>query len=173
MTSNVDWEDLARTLGSLRDSGESSGTEMARQAIELMLGEDVMQEAVDHYISGQPGSELARAVLWHIQPWSAMERCYEIFRNGKNLEDRRSAVELLRVVADRRVVQWLTEFFNDPDPAIQQWGVGIVDQLAFSQLIQASEARAILDGIRTTENPQIQETITFIESYLQERTDRS
>lgn len=173
MTSKVDWEDLARILGSFHDIGETSSSAVATQAIELMLGEDVMRDAVDHYISGQPGSELARAILWHIHPWSAMERCYEIFRNGENLEDRRAAVELLRVVADRRVVQWLTEFIDDPDPAIRQWGVGIVDQLAFSQLIDPVETRVILDGVRSSVDPGIQETIALIESYLQGRTDRS
>lgn len=173
MTLHVDWEDLARSLGSLTESGEASGTEMARQAIELMLGEAVMRDAVDHYVSGRPGSELARSVLWHIHPWSAMERCYEIFRHGESLEDRRAAVELLRVVADRRAVQWLPEFFDDPDPAIRQWGAGIVDQLAFSQLIDPLETRVILDGIRGSDDPSIQETIAFIESYLQDRTDLS
>ena len=169
MTSSIDWESLAKKLGSLKDFGETSSSEMARQAIELLLGEDAMRKAVDHYVSFQPGFELARAVLWHIHPWSAMQRCYEIYRDSKDLEHRRTAVELLRVVADRRALPWVQEFLQDPDPGIQQWGIGLVDQLSWSSLINLDQARSILDSARQHENPHVRERISFIESYLRER----
>jgi hypothetical protein len=142
---------------------------MAREAIELLLGEDAMREAVDYYVSFQPGSELARCVLWEIHPWSAMQRCYEIYRDGKDLGDRRAAVELLRVVADRRALPWVQDFLQDPDPVIQQWGMGLVDWLAWCELIEPDETRSILDSARQHENPHVREKISFIESYLGKR----
>ena len=51
----------------------------ARQAIEILLGEEILRQAVDYYISAEPGSELARYVLWQIHPWSAMNHCYADF----------------------------------------------------------------------------------------------
>ena len=82
---------------------------------------------------------------------------------------RRTAVELLRVVADRRALPWVQEFLQDPDPVIQQWGMGLVDQLSWSRLINPDQTRSILDSARQHENSHVREKISFIESYLKER----
>ena len=72
MSKVVDWEALARQLGAFENGGVYSST-MAKQAIEILLGEEIFQSAVDYYISFQLGYELARFVLWQIRPWSAMK----------------------------------------------------------------------------------------------------
>jgi len=68
-------------------------------------------------------AERPRSVLWLLRPWSAMLPCRELFSTAGDLQVRRSAVELLRVVADRRVVPWVPTFLADPDPGIQRWGM--------------------------------------------------
>ncbi len=78
MSRVVDWEALARQLGAFeghRHGTEFSSSGMAKQAIEIILGEETLKSAVDYYISGQPGSGLARSVLWQLRPWSAMQYC--------------------------------------------------------------------------------------------------
>jgi hypothetical protein len=119
-TERIDWDALARELGSIRAPDEvgteSGGTELACEAIERLIGPACLANAVDYYISLQPSFELARSVLWHVHPWSAMVRCREIFASESDLQTRRSAVELLRVVADRRVLPWIPEFLADRDP---------------------------------------------------------
>lgn len=169
MATKIDWKNLAEKVGSLRGNSEVSSSLMGKHAIELMLGEAAMRDAVDHYTSFGPGREIARQVLWEIRPWSAMLRCREIFRNGETLEDRRAAVELLRVVADRRALHWVEEFLHDPDPVIQSWGIGVVDQLIFSRLIEPGEAASILDAASRHANPAVRERVAFIEDYLRKR----
>src|SRR4051794_31582783 len=50
----VDWHTLAQKLGTLRDGGESGGSDLGRQALELIVGADALRAAVDYYIAGEP-----------------------------------------------------------------------------------------------------------------------
>lgn len=95
MSESIDWEALAVQVGALTGDQESGGRLYAQRAIEILLGEDNMRQAVDYYILGEPGSELARFVLWQIHPWSAMKHCYDICKSNADIEVRRSAIELL------------------------------------------------------------------------------
>lgn len=126
MKEEIDWKALALRLGTLKpgEPGESGGSRYAQQAVGLLLGGDNLRKAVDHYVSGEPGFELARSVLWLIRPWSAAERCYELYRSEKEVETRRMAVVLLRDVADERALSWVDEFLEDEDAGIQGWGAG-------------------------------------------------
>ena len=166
MKEPIDWEQLARQLGSLRQDGESSGSDAAKRALELRLDEDRLRAAVDYYIAGGPGAELARSVLWRVHPWSAMQRCYEIYRSDADVETRCTAVELLRVVADRRALPWAREFLDDPDPGIQIWGAGMVDQLLWSGLVEREECGDLLLSINGHSNVQVRERAEFIRSYV-------
>ena len=78
-----------------------------------------------------------------------MQRCYEIFESGEALDDRRAAVELLRVVADRRALAWIPELLADEDAEIQAWGAGVLDQMIWSELIDADEAEDLLQRSAT------------------------
>jgi hypothetical protein len=165
----IDWQSLASQLGLLREDGESSGSRHACEALETLLGEDNLRRAVDHYISGKPGSELARSVLWHIHPFSAMRYCYDIFKSDLPIEIRRSAVELLRVVADKRAVDWIYEFLNDDDLEIQSWGAGVLDQLLWSELIYPEEIEHLLVKAETHSNIGVRERAEFIRGFLRKR----
>ena len=173
MSEVVDWEALDGQVRTFEDgedcsSGMSSG--MAKQAIEILLGEETLKSAVDHYISGgKPGSELARFVLWQIHPWSAMKYCYDIYKSEEDIEDKRMAVELLRVVGDRRALEWIGEFLDDPDVGIQIWGVGLLDQLLCSDLVEPKEAKELLKKAKKHTNPQVRETAKFVRKYLKNR----
>ena len=134
MSEPIDWLKLSQNY---REREQRSLT--ASVAIEQIIGEDVVRQAVDYYVGWKPESELARSVLWQLRPWSAMQRCYEIYRSDAAVEDRRTAIELLRVVADERVLDWITEFLTDPDAGIQNWSMGILDQMLFGGDIRNSE----------------------------------
>src|SRR6266511_3757860 len=143
--STIDWRDLAQRLGSLEASGgEQAGSRMARLALDEIIGAEVFRSAVDHYVSRAPGAELARHVLWLVHPWSAMERCHEIYTERSELGACRNAIELLRVVADRRALPWIATYLADEDPEIQCWAAGIVDQLLFSDLVEVEECEFLL-----------------------------
>lgn len=169
---NIDWEQLATRLGAIRDDrSEHSSTSLARQAVEAIIGPPACRAAVDHYVSQASGAELARSVLWHIHPWSAMERCYEIYRDSQVPEERQSAIELLRVVADGRVLPWIPRFLADPDEGIQIWGAGIVDQLLWSRRLEAEDCVDILAQMEGHSNQQVRERHEFIRSYLTSREE--
>ncbi len=169
MSRVVDWEAFARQLGAFEDN-EIYSSGMVKQAIEMLLGEETLQSAVDYYISGKPGSELARFVLWQIRPWSAMKYCYNIYKSDEDIENKRTAIELLRVVSDRRALKWVGEFLGDPDPGIQLWGIGLLDQLLWSDLVEPEEAKELLKKAKKHTNPQVRKTAKFVQKYLKNRT---
>lgn len=169
MIEPIDWEHLAKQLGTLRPDGESCSSDDAGRAIESIIGEEQLRAAVQYYIAGRPGSELARFVLRQLRPWSAMQHCYEIYRSRAALEDRVSAVELLRVVADRRALPWLIEFLGDPDPGIQLWGAGLLDQLLWSRLVEPEECFEQLRMLDGHKNEMVREKAVFIRGFLQNR----
>jgi hypothetical protein len=162
----IDWEGLARRLGSLSDDGERGGTDLAQQALEQILGEAEVRAAVDYYVSGRRGFELARSVLGLLRPWSAMQRCYEVFRTDPDPESRRSAVELLRAVADRRALAWVPEFLRDSDEGVQTWGAGVVDQLLWSGLVEEENCQTILEMMSGHPNPGVQRYYCLIRESL-------
>jgi hypothetical protein len=140
----------------------------SRNALEQILGSQQLRQAVDYYVQkvGTPEAELARSVLWLLHPWSATQRCFEIYKNSKNLETRRSAVELLRVVADKRVLPWIRVFLKDPDRDIPIWGIGILDQLVFAKLVEPREARKIIDLGQRHSNPAVRKAAKDIKRDL-------
>ena len=100
------WENIAIELGAIGENGdECSSSTMAREAIEIILGKDNLKEAVRYYVAHKPGKELLREVLWQLHPYSAMEECYRIFKESNDLDEKIDAVELLRVVADKRALK--------------------------------------------------------------------
>ena len=173
MKEQINWQSLASQLGTLREDGESSSSQNACEALEILLGEDNIRRAVDYYISGRPGSELARSVLWHIRPFSAMRYCYDIFKSDLPLEVRRFAVELLRVVADKRATGWIDEFLNDEDAEIQAWGAGVLDQLLWSDLVEPEDVEHLLLKAETHSNIGVRERAEFIRDFLKDRINEN
>jgi hypothetical protein len=166
----IDWETLGISVGAIsQDGSENLSTSQACQAIEMILGRDACRNAVDHYVSRKPGAELVRGVLWHIHSWAAMERCYEIYTRGNNIDERRAAVELLRVVADARVLPWIPGLLSDADDAIQTWSAGIVDQLLWSHLLDGDDCRDILKSMAGHSNERVREQYEFIRKFLVSR----
>ena len=170
---SIDWEQLARDVGALQNGNKEIGsTFLAQMALEQLIGEQEWQAAVDHYVNIQPGAELVRSVLWLVHPWAGMKRCDEIFRTSKDLDQRRTAIELLRVVADKRVLPWIQEYLDDSDAGIQQWAAGIVDQLLWSELIAPEDCSVLLSEMETHHNTAVQKTAEWIRSFLRDREDQ-
>jgi len=163
------WHDLAKQLGALQDSRESGSDDYARRALEILIGEEHLKGAVDSYVTHAPGSELVRSVLHVLHSWVAMQHCYELYQSADNIEVRRSAVELLRVVADRRALVWVGNFLSDADVEIQAWGIGVVDQIGFSGLISFEECEELLKIADNHGNPYVRERAQDIRRMFQSR----
>jgi hypothetical protein len=171
LSTEIDWQELASKLNLLHENGEGSGSKEALRALESILGEDTLRRSVDYYIDRRPGSELARSVLWQLRPWSAMSYCYEIFKSTQGLDNRRAAIELLRVVADARALPWIHEFLKDDDPTIQFAGICVLDQLLFSALVDPEDAGELLREAEAHQNGPVNERAKFIRTYLCDRAD--
>jgi len=167
---NIDWQSLANQLGLItsteRGWTESGGARAGLEALENLPGADAIRASVDYYISGEPGSELARSVLWLLHPRSAMDRCHQIYLEADQVEDRRAAVELLRVVADSHALQWIPLYLNDPDDQTQMWGICIVDQLLTSSLVNSDDCAAILTAAASHPNEHVREKATWVRTNL-------
>jgi hypothetical protein len=169
----LDWERLALDVGALQTGGaESGGSDLARRALGELLGAEELRRAVDYYVDCKPGAELARSVLWLVRPWAAMEHCHEIVRTSQDADRRRAAVELLRVVADERVLPWIQGYLGDADAGVQQWAAGIVDQLLWSDLVEPEECADLLEAMSRHPNPGVQRTAEWVRSFLRERENR-
>ena len=100
-----------------------------------------------------------------------MSYCYEIFKGPRKLAIRRAAVELLRVVADRRALPWIPEFLNDSDPDIQGWGIGVLDQLLYSELVWPEEAEDLLKTAEQHQSEHVRERAEWIRNFLRVRAE--
>lgn len=76
MVPAVDWVQLAKDVGSLRDDGETGGTRVAQRALERILGEQNLRGAMELILAGQPGAELALSVLVHLCSEQVAELAY-------------------------------------------------------------------------------------------------
>jgi HEAT repeat protein len=122
--------------------------------------------AVEHYITYIDGSELARSVLILLRPKIAMDYCMKVYREDGNSDRRHSAIELLRSIGDRRAFEWVPELLSDPDPTIQTWGAGMVDQLLFAEFIGLDECTPILEIMSANPNPGVRRYHELILQYL-------
>jgi len=138
----IDWEQIGRKIGAVHDGGESGGDQIGREALSEILGVGCIEEAVETYVSGSPGSTVARSVLSIIRSDHAVAKCIAIYESGC-LDRRRAAVELLRSFASRSLLTWAGVFIADPDSGIASWGLSIVEQLVFSEEILPEEAEPL------------------------------
>jgi len=176
MNEPIDWPLLAQRLA-VRDH-KGYGSDHAMAALEMIVGEEAIRQSVDYYIALKPEAELARQVLWRLRPWSAMQRCYEIYHSDADIEHRRTAIELLRVVADERALDWIEEFLADPDQGIQGWGIGVLDQLLWGGSMSPNgdvpeKAERLLVKAEGHHSPHVQSLAVFIRGYLEERKSSS
>ena len=146
--SSIDWYDLAKTLGTITETAtgrsELGGTRIAAQALARILGDEELRDAVDHYVSQLPGSEMAKSVLQLLKPLSAMDRCHEIFLASEDDHDVSFAINLLQYVADPRVLDRVPLYLASDNDGAQYWGIGIVDQLVSFGGVELEEAMPVL-----------------------------
>jgi hypothetical protein len=75
------------------------------------------------------------------------------------------------VVADRRALPWIPEFLNDSDPDIQGWGIGVLDQLLYSELVWPEEAEDLLKTAEQHQSEHVRERAEWIRNFLRVRAE--
>lgn len=168
----IDWKALAEDLGVLAPTeedgvvAETSSTRRAQIALAEILGERELLRAAKYFLAGKPGSELARSVLALLRPPSIMSECYRLYRESASVEERRSAVYLLRWVADAAALPWISEFLSDPDHGIQIWGIVVLERLAVEGFVGPEDVQDVLSEAERHPNLNVRETAAIIRGVL-------
>lgn len=179
----IDWEQIAVMTGSLQDGSEHGDAVNALRALEILLGENALREAADHYISGAPGGELIRSILMLLRPKSVMEYCFHLYHNSEELQVRRNAIELLSGIADESTLKWVNELFDDPDLEIVTHSICLLDRLITLKFIRPKQAVPAIAKLAWHADPEVREcaailsegrgknSLYFSESHLKKRTE--
>src|ERR1700733_1877809 len=111
----IDWAAVASQINGSDENGNDRGvgTIGGRRALEILLGEQNLRDAVDYLIDLRPGCFTAEMVLKIVRPRVAMERCYEIFKTERDRIRACGAVFVLGVCADSEALPWIFEFLKD------------------------------------------------------------
>jgi HEAT repeat protein len=132
----IDWKAIAEQVDGLQPHGgeRGVGTEGGRRALEILLGEENLRDAVDHFISLQPGAFTAEMVLKIIRSEIVMNRCFEIYRTEPGTERGCAAVFLLACMADEQALPWVREFLEDGNEAVQLNGLAVLQNILYGPL---------------------------------------
>lgn len=131
----VDWRGLAEAQGTIREieggRSEFGGTQVGLRAIETLLGEAVLIDAANHYLTHAvgTGTELAKSVIQCLRPHSVANHCLQLFREADSGEEAGDAIELLRHVARAPMLEHFAEIMESPHDGARAWGIAMLDSL--------------------------------------------
>ena len=111
----TDWEALSKKLGVLQANGSELYTGQSMQALEGILGDEWIEHAIDYFIEGGKGNELAIKTVRRIQSNKAAEYAYKIFNENKNSDTRKASLALW-AMSDIRMpicMQYVEECMGD------------------------------------------------------------
>jgi hypothetical protein len=166
----IDWREIASKVGGFDPDGEERivGTDGARRALELLLGEENIREAVDHWADQKPGEYTVEQVLIIISSTVAMERCYEIYKRDPVSNRAGAAVSLLAEMADSRVLPWASEFLEDGSRSIRWNGLMALRMILGGLLGDAgiATAKELLTKAESDSDEQLRERAREIRHQL-------
>lgn len=170
---SIDWTALARSLGSITCENEEGrtergGTDLARLALNALLGDEELVMAVSHYIDFRPGAELVRSVLMLLRPFAAMQECYRVYCESSCPDERRLSVGLLGDIADSAVLPWIDEFIDHDDLLVSSLWANVLDKLVYRGLLgdHESEVHALLSRMDSHSSGKMSEYADEIRSML-------
>lgn len=150
----IDWKALGLELGAIRETAPGSWVafdrgDLGTRAIERLLGgDDVALSAVGAYVTGDVEGEVARSVLRVLRSPAAMDECWRIYRTSECADDRETAIELLRSIADRRALPWYEEVFQSGDlPSARRWACSGVAQLGYTESITDEQLQSWIERV--------------------------
>lgn len=132
----IDWKALATQIGGLQPDGgdRTVGTQGGRRALEILIGEENLREAVECFVSLRPGAFTAEMVLKIIQSEIAMNRCFEIYKAEPRTERACSAVFLLGSMANEKALPWVREFLEDASQVVRLNGLRVLQYILYGPL---------------------------------------
>ncbi len=156
----IDWNAIAQQVGDNYD------TSAGRRALEIIVGEGNVRDAVDYWISQERGCFAAESVLSVMRPKVAMDRCYEIYKAKPDSEDAIRAVFLLASFADDAALSWVRQFLDDRNRGIRRNGLAVLRTILCGPLGDAAIASAmqLLDQAERDSDADLRERAQLIRS---------
>jgi hypothetical protein len=166
----VDWAALALELGTDFPGGSETGTDVARLALETILGEQNIARAVELRLTFGSGYNVAESVLRHIRSERATDLAYAAYK-GSTGERAVQAVALIWEIGHPKALDWIEEFLADDNVA--RTGIGVLDALLFRHAIDEVDDRVdrLLTVAEHHEIEYVREQAAFIRSYLNARLE--
>ena len=129
----IDWVTIATRVNGFDENGKERilGTRGGRRALEILLGEQNLRDAVDYFIDLRPGCLTAEMVLKILKPVAAMQRCHEIFKTERDRDRAASAVFVLAFCADADVLPWVLEFLQDEHKIVRLNGLMVLRNVLY------------------------------------------
>jgi hypothetical protein len=169
----TDWQLLSKKLGVLRDdNSESYQSINSSQALEEILGDEWLQHAVDTFIEGTPGNELAIKTLRYINSTKAAAMAYKIYNDNKDTDKQKAslAVWALSDIRTPLAMDYVEEIMTQP----QYEGIafGVFRNLVFDHLYWFEEKRLykILDKFSAKYGEEKTTLLTYLNNEYHKET---
>jgi hypothetical protein len=165
----IDWREVAASVGGFDLSGNERtvGTDGGRRAVEILLGEENLRDAVDHFVLQLPGAYTVEMFLKIISSEVAMKRCLEIYKTEPNPYRACSAVFLLGSMADYKALSWVGEFLSDSNEAVRLNGLRVLQNILYGPLDDEdiATARKLFDKAESDPDATVRERATSIRQH--------
>jgi hypothetical protein len=163
MTTN--WEALATKMGVLKpDGSESYLGQYEYNALEEILGDEWIQHAVDTFINGEKGNELAIKTVRHLHSKKAAEYAFKVFNEHKNTDIQKANLAIFAMcdILHPLCMTYVETFLADAQYA--NTGLWLMRQLLFDSIIfyDKKELNALLKKAKFGDK----ETIGLIKEYI-------
>jgi hypothetical protein len=138
----TNWQALSKKLGVLKEDGSElyQGVNSS-EALEEILGDEWLQDAVDTFIEGTPGNELAIKTLRFISSTRAAEMAYKIYTDNKDIDQQKAslAVWALSDIRTEKSMDYVEEIIERPEYEVI--AVGVLRNLIFDHIHLFEEQR--------------------------------
>ena len=154
---------IKKSSATLSQDGKS------KLAIESFLGESWVKSTVDYIIQLKPEWNLAINCLRVLESELATDYAYSIYKNSIDNDDRRIAALIVKDIAHPKSIAWVEEFLGDQNTA--DFGIGILDQLLWSEKIEFNEMTdSLLNKAEQMWDGSLSSNVSFIRDYLSKRS---
>jgi hypothetical protein len=161
----TDWQALSKKLGMLKDDNSESYTGInSSQALEEILGDEWLQHALDTFIEGKPGNELAIKTLRFISSTKAAKMAYKIYTDNKDTDRQKAslAVWALSDIRTKLSMDYAEEIIERPE--YEGIAVGVLRNLIFDHLHLFEEER--LYKVLNKVSKKYEEEVTVLKNHL-------
>jgi hypothetical protein len=161
----TNWEQLSRQLGVLQaDGSEFYQGFHSSNALEEILGDEWLQHAVDTFIEGAPGNELAIKTLRFISSPKAAKMAYKVYSDNKDTDQQKAslAVWALSDIRTTLSMDYAEEIIERPE--YEGIAISVLRNLIFDHMHLFTEQR--LNNVLDKVSPKYLEDIEPLKSFV-------